>query len=70
MHGYVGLHRPYYPAGDSAQARTAHRGEHYSPAAYFRAMNIPSRLAEDMQRTDPYHMRVLTAEELAGYGLE
>jgi hypothetical protein len=70
VRGYVGLHRPYFPSGDSARAQAAHHGERYSPAAYLRAMNVSTRLAEDMQRIDPRHMRVLTAEELAGYGLQ
>lgn len=70
VRGHVGLHRPPFPAGDSAQAQAAHQGQRYSPAAYFREMNIPSRLADEMQRIEPHAMRVLSAEELAGYGLE
>jgi hypothetical protein len=67
--GHVGLHRPYFPAGDSARAQAAHRGQHYSPAAYFREMNVSSRLADEMQRITPHRMRLLSAEELLGYGL-
>ena len=70
VRGHVGLHRPPFPAGDSAQAQAAHQGQRYSPAAYLREMNIPARLADDMQRIEPQRMRVLSAEELAGYGLE
>jgi hypothetical protein len=70
VRGYVGLHRPPFPSGDSARAQAAHRGQRYSPAAYFREMNITSRLAEEMRRIEPHRMRVLSAEELAGYGLE
>ena len=70
VRGHVGLHRPYFPSGDSALAQAAHQGQHYSPAAYFREMNVPARLADDMQRIEPHRMRVLSAEELAGYGLE
>lgn len=69
VHGHVGLHRPPFPAGDSAQAQAAHQGQRYSPAAYFREMNVPTRLADEMQRIAPHRMRVLSAEELAGYGL-
>lgn len=68
--GHVGLHRPPFPSGDSALAQAAHQGQHYSPAAYFREMHVPTRLAEEMQRIEPHNMRVLSAEELAGYGLE
>jgi hypothetical protein len=70
VRGHVGLHRPPFPAGDSAQAQAAHQGQRYSPAAYLREMGIPSRLADDMQRIEPQRMHVLSAEELAGYGLE
>ena len=68
--GHVGLHRPYFPSGDSAQAQAAHQGQRYDPAAYFREMNIPTRLADEMQRIAPHRMRVLSAQELAGYGLK
>jgi len=68
--GHVGLHRPHFPSGESAQAQAAHQGQHYSPTAYFREMNVPSRLADEMQRIEPQRMRVLSAQELAGYGLE
>lgn len=70
VRGYVGLHRPYFSSGDSARGQAAYHGERYSPAAYFRAMHVSARLAEDMQHIDPQHMRVLTTEELAGYGLK
>ncbi|NQD96268.1 hypothetical protein HP532_26775 [Pseudomonas sp. CrR25] len=70
VRGHVGLHRPPFPSGDSAQAQAAHQGQRYSPAAYLREMNIPTRLAEEMQRIEPHRMRVLSAEELASYGLK
>ena len=67
--GSVGLHRPYFPSGDSAMAQATHRGVRYSPAAYFREMHVPSRLAEEMQRIAPHSMRLLSAQELARYKL-
>ena len=67
--GHVGLHRPPFASGDSAQAQAAHRHERYSPAAYFREMKVPSRLAEEMQRIAPQRMKLLSAQELASYGL-
>jgi hypothetical protein len=70
VRGYVGLHRPYFPSGDSARAQAAHHGERYNPAAYFRTMHVATRLAADLQHIDPHQLRVLTAEELAGYGLK
>ncbi|HSC83837.1 MAG TPA: hypothetical protein VLC30_09505 [Pseudomonas sp.] len=70
VHGYVGLHRPYYPDGDSALAAQASSAARYSPTAYLRDMNIPASLAEEMSRIDPQHMRVLSPQELARYRLD
>jgi len=70
INGHVALRRPPFPAGVSALARSLHRHERYDPAAYFREMQVSSRLAEEMQRIDPRHMKVLTAQELAGFGLK
>jgi hypothetical protein len=69
VRGYVGVHRPYYPEGDSAQARVTTKGPTYSSSAYFREMNIPSSLVETMQATAPGNMRVLSAQELSKYRL-
>jgi hypothetical protein len=68
--GHVGLHRPHFPSGESAQAQHLHKNQRYDPAAYFREMNIPPRLAQDMQRIEPHRMRVLSEKELKGYGLQ
>lgn len=70
VNGAVGLHRPHHPSGESALAQAAHRHERYSPANYFREMQVSSRLAEEMQRIDPHRMKVLTAQELANFGLK
>ncbi|MBB2497481.1 COG3904 family protein [Aquipseudomonas ullengensis] len=67
--GYVGIHRPYFPQGDSAMAARNYSGAHYNAAAYFREMNIPASLADDMQRIEPSKMRVLSHQELARYRL-
>lgn len=64
VRGYVGLHRPYYPAGDSSQAAGS-----YNARAYLRDMDIPLELADTMQSIDPQRMRVLTTQELQRYGL-
>ena len=64
VRGYVGLHRPYYPAGDSSQATGA-----YNARGYLRDMDIPLALADDMQGIDPQRMRVLTPQELQRYRL-
>ncbi len=70
VRGYVGLHRPYYPAGDSAFSTLASGTARYSPSAYWREMNIPPSLAEDMSRIEPSKMRVLSPQELARYRLD
>ncbi|BCG24260.1 hypothetical protein TUM18999_24510 [Pseudomonas tohonis] len=67
--GSVGLHRPYYAHGDSSRDEALYKGVRYNSAAYFKEMNIPPSLLEDMQRTDPRQMRVLSAAELARYRL-
>lgn len=70
VRGHVGIHRPYFANGDSAQANTTGKGTSYSTAAYFKEMNIPSRLVDDMQAVAPSNLRVLTALELASYRLD
>lgn len=67
VRGYVGLHRPYFPHGDSALV--APIGSRYSPSAYLREMNIPLSLLDDMNGIEPTRMRVLTRDELARYRL-
>ncbi|MNV84056.1 hypothetical protein D3C71_1779040 [compost metagenome] len=69
VRGYVGLHRPYFPNGDSALADSSAAGIRYSPAAYLKEMNVPTSLLDEMNSTDPTRMRVLTRDELARYGL-
>jgi hypothetical protein len=66
VRGYVGLHRPYFPHGDSALAAT---GSGYSPTAYLKEMNVPLSLLDDMNGIEPTRMRVLTKDELAKYRL-
>lgn len=67
--GSVGLHRPYYAHGDSSRDQALYKGVRYNSAAYFKEMNIPPSLLEDMQRIDPRQMRVLSTIELARYRL-
>ncbi|WP_044874355.1 periplasmic-like protein [Pseudomonas sp. LFM046] len=68
VRGYVGLHRPYFPGGDSALADAA-TGIRYSPVAYLKEMNVPASLLDDMNSIAPTSMRVLTRDELARYRL-
>lgn len=68
VRGYVGLHRPYFPNGDSALADSS-VGPRYSPAAYLKEMNVPLGLLDEMNGIEPTSMRVLTRDELARYGL-
>ncbi len=70
VRGYVGIHRPYFPGGDSASAHSAGNAHTYSPAAYFREMNVASDLVAAIQQVPPQQMRVLSAAELARYRLD
>lgn len=69
VRGAVGLHRPYYPAGDSSLAELSHKGIHYNPRAYFREMKVAPTLVDEMQRIEPGRMRVLSEQELSRFGL-
>ena len=65
--GHVAIHRPHFPAGDSAQSSRA--GMPYNPAGYLREMGVAASLASDMQAIEPQRMKVLTLQELARYRL-
>jgi hypothetical protein len=67
VRGAVGLHRPYFPAGDSARASST--ASRYSPAAYFKDMDVAPGLLGTMNGIAPQQMRVLSAQELAQYRL-
>ncbi|WP_435605905.1 hypothetical protein [Pseudomonas knackmussii] len=67
VRGYVGLHRPYFPGGDSWQDDRAGR---YSPAAYLREMNVAQSLLDDMSSITPGQVRLLSAQDLARYRLD
>lgn len=69
VRGHVGIHRPYYRNGDSAQGEARYNGVRYDAAAYLRDMNVPSTLIDEMNRIDPRQMRVLTPAELARFRL-
>jgi hypothetical protein len=69
VRGYVGIHRPYFPNGDSANTDLASNRASYSSATYFKQMNIADSLITDMNAIDPSNMRVLTPQELARYRL-
>jgi hypothetical protein len=69
IRGHVGIHRPYFPSGDSALADQAGNGTGYSSELYFKQMNIAASLIDDMQAIAPSKMRVLTPKELASYRL-
>lgn len=69
VRGPVAIHRPYYPYGDSSRAIASSGGRRYSSSAYFREMNIPPSLEQDMQRIAPEQMKVLSVRDLARYRL-
>jgi len=70
VNGHVALRRPPFAAGDSAQAQAAHGREHFSPAKYFRDMDVDVRLAEDIYQLEPGRLRLLGPDELARYRLK
>ena len=65
--GHVAIHRPHFPAGESAQASRA--GMPYNAAGYLSSMGVSPSLASDMQAIEPQRMKVLTPQELARYRL-
>ena len=67
VNGHVAIHRPHFPAGESAQASRA--GMPYNPAGYLSSMGVSANLASDMQAIEPQRMKVLTPQELARYRL-
>jgi hypothetical protein len=73
LDGTIGIHRPYFqvPSGDvSPEAiKTSYQQMLQSIRTYLREMNVIETLADDMLRTNPEHMRVLSENELTQYGL-
>jgi hypothetical protein len=69
VRGYVGIHRPYFPHGDSANTGLTSNRASYSSAAYFKQMNVADNLITDMNAIEPSKMRVLSPQELARYRL-
>jgi hypothetical protein len=69
VRGYVGIHKPYFPNGDSALSDPVSARTSYSPAAYFKQMNIDASLISDMNAIAPSNMRVLSPQELTRYRL-
>lgn len=67
VHGAVGLHRPYFSAGDS-QRSSAAQGR-YDPRRYLKEMGVKQALFDDMNKIDPRRLRVLSQSELKDYGL-
>ena len=67
VRGHVAIHRPHFPAGDSAQASRA--GLPRDVDGYLGRMGVAPRLASDMQAIAPQQLKVLTAQELARYRL-
>ncbi|AYC33787.1 hypothetical protein D3880_16120 [Pseudomonas cavernae] len=66
VRGPVGLHRPYYPGGDSARDLSPSAG---NPLHYLRDMGVAPSLAQDMQQIAPQRMRELSKDDLTRYRL-
>jgi hypothetical protein len=73
LDGTIGIHRPYFevPGGDvsSETIKSNYQQMLRSIRAYLKEMNVVESLADDMLRTNPEHMRVLSENELTQYGL-
>lgn len=73
LDGTIGIHRPYFevPSGDvSAETiKKDYQKMLQGIRAYLKEMNVVENLADDMLRTNPEHMRVLSENELTQYGL-
>jgi hypothetical protein len=69
VNGNVGIHRPYFVGGSSGSVAEEIQQMKDLSAAYFREMNIPDRLAEDMFSVDPAKIRILSPRELEDYRL-
>lgn len=69
VNGNVGIHRPYFVAGSSGSVAEEIQQMKELSAAYFREMNIPDRLAEDMFSVDPAKIRILSPREMEDYRL-
>lgn len=67
VRGAVAIHRPHFPAGESAQSGRA--GMPYNTAGYLRDMGVAPALASDMQAIAPQRMKVLTPQDLTRYRL-
>jgi ATP-dependent protease ClpP protease subunit len=69
--GKVGIHRPYLTntslTEDGVRKATTQMEEKIR--TYFREMNIPQRLADDMMATPSDQIKWLTVQELVNYGL-
>jgi len=69
VRGMVGIHRPYFLSGDPNRIRQEIKNLRRRSVEYFRDMNIPEQLADDIFSVAPSDMRVLTEHELATYRL-
>lgn len=67
--GRVGIHRPYFTSKGPESIKRAIKTTKAEVEIYFKEMNIPIRLAEDMFSIDPANMRILSAADLRDYRL-
>lgn len=70
--GRVGIHRPYEPNDQEISAaaqKDKYKKMEKDIVAYLQEMNIPKRLYEDSLFISPDRIKMLTASELQGYGL-
>ncbi|WP_283744276.1 hypothetical protein [Sideroxydans sp. CL21] len=72
VNGQVGIHRPYDPNGEittEVQQKEKYRKIGKQIVAYFKEMNIPTRLYEDSMYISPDKIKILSYNEMQAYGL-
>jgi hypothetical protein len=72
VEGQVGIHRPYDPNGEiktEVEQKEKYRKLGKQIVAYFKEVNIPTRLYEDSLYISPEKIKILNFNEMQAYGL-
>ena len=72
VHGKVGIHRPYSTTTDShtyEATQKTFRDLEQSAKSFFKDMNVPTSLYDEMIGVPPQKLRVLTEQELVRFGI-
>jgi hypothetical protein len=72
VHGKVGIHRPFSATTDShtyEATQKTFRELEQSAKSFFKGMNVPASLYDEMMSVPPQKLRLLTEQELARFGI-